>query len=407
MKNNQPSPAYATISGFCLFAISICLARFAYGPLVPSLIDMHWVTKAEAGYLGAFNGLGYIVGCVVALWLPRITGIRLLMRTSLLLAVIGLGMCFWNFGFIWLAVGRSLAGFAAAALMVHTTALVVRSVSAKAKSMCLGFAVSGGGIAIVVISLVLPFFIVKGPSGGWFVEAAITFFIAAVAWRFVSMAPHEREPSPDSIKPLTSRRRRLVLLITAAYTLMSVAVVPHTLFLADYMHRDLGLSVGDSSSLFSILGVGCAVGAIYVGPLTRLVNTRWGLSINYMMATAAIAMVLLFDSVIVVAGSAFLIGVSLFGVVALSSIRTLEIVGLSRHAHFWGGMALGFGAGMAGGSYAMSALLSRGFHYIDLFQIAQVTVICALVILLFARWRYRDLENFTGKDNDQATHLTV
>ena len=407
MKNNQPSPAYATISGFCLFAISICLARFAYGPLVPSLIDMHWVTKAEAGYLGAFNGLGYIVGCVVALWLPRITGIRLLMRTSLLLAVIGLGMCFWNFGFAWLAVGRSLAGFAAAALMVHTTALVVRSVSAKAKSMCLGFAVSGGGIAIVVISLVLPFFIVKGPSGGWFVEAAITFFIAAVAWRFVSMAPHEREPSPDSIKPLTPRRRRLVLLITAAYTLMSVAVVPHTLFLADYMHRDLGLSVGDSSSLFSILGVGCAVGAIYVGPLTRLVNTRWGLSINYMMATAAIAMVLLFDSVIVVAGSAFLIGVSLFGVVALSSIRTLEIVGLSRHAHFWGGMALGFGAGMAGGSYAMSALLSRGFHYIDLFQIAQVTVICALVILLFARWRYRDLENFTGEDNDQAIHLTV
>ena len=407
MKNNQPSPAYATISGFCLFAISICLARFAYGPLVPSLIDMHWVTKAEAGYLGAFNGLGYIVGCVVALWLPRITGIRLLMRTSLLLAVIGLGMCFWNFGFIWLAVGRSLAGFAAAALMVHTTALVVRSVSAKAKSMCLGFAVSGGGIAIVVISLVLPFFIVKGPSGGWFVEAAITFFIAAVAWRFVSMAPHEREPSPDSIKPLTPRRRRLVLLITAAYTLMSVAVVPHTLFLADYMHRDLGLSVGDSSSLFSILGVGCAVGAIYVGPLTRLVNTRWGLSINYMMATAAIAMVLLFDSVIVVAGSAFLIGVSLFGVVALSSIRTLEIVGLSRHAHFWGGMALGFGAGMAGGSYAMSALLSRGFHYIDLFQIAQVTVICAMVILLFARWRYRDLENLTEKQNDEAIHLTV
>jgi predicted MFS family arabinose efflux permease len=398
MKTALPGPVYATVSGFCLFAISICLARFAYGPLVPSLIDMHWVTKAEAGYLGAFNGLGYIVGCVAALWLPRVTGIRLLMRTSLLLAVIGLGMCFWNFGFAWLAAGRSLAGFAAASLMVHTTALVVRSVSAKAKSMCLGFAVSGGGIAIVIISLVLPFFIVKGPSGGWFVEAAITFLVAAVAWRFVSMAPHEREPSADSIQPLAPRRRRLVLLITAAYTLMSIAVVPHTLFLADYMHRDLGLSIRDSSSLFSILGAGCAVGAIYVGPLTRLVSTRWGLSINYMMATAAIAMV---------SSSAFLIGVSLFGVVALSSIRTLEIVGLSRHAHFWGGMALGFGAGMAAGSYAMSALLSRGFHYIDLFQIAQVTVICALIILLFARWRYQDLENLTEKDNTQANHLAV
>ena len=407
MKTTLPGPIYATIAGACLFAISICLARFAYGPLVPSLVDAHWVNRAEAGYLGAFNGFGYIVGCVVALWLPRITGVRLLMRTSLLLAVIGIGMCFWNFGFAWLAVGRLLAGFAAAALMVHTTALVVRCVSAKAKSMCLGFAVSGGGIAIVVISLVLPFFIAKGPSGGWLVEAAITFFLAAVVWRFISMAPHEREPRPDAIQRLPPRRRRLVLLITAAYTLMSVAVVPHTLFLADYMHRDLGLSIRDSSSLFSILGAGCAVGAIYVGPLTRLVSTRWGLSINYMMATAAIAMVLLFDSVIVVASSAFLIGVSLFGVVALSSIRTLEIVGLSRHAHFWGGMALGFGAGMAAGSYAMSALLSRGFHYIDLFQIAQVTVICALIILLFARWRYQDLENLTEKNNNDAVHRTL
>lgn len=395
MKTALPGPVYATVSGFCLFAISICLARFAYGPLVPSLIDMHWVTKAEAGYLGAFNGLGYIVGCVAALWLPRVTGIRLLMRTSLLLAVIGLGMCFWNFG------------FAAATLMVHTTALVVRSVSAKAKSMCLGFAVSGGGIAIVIISLVLPFFIVKGPSGGWFVEAAITFLVAAVAWRFVSMAPHEREPSPDSIQPLAPRRRRLVLLITVAYTLMSIAVIPHTLFMADYMDRDLGLSIGDSSSLFSILGAGCAVGAIYIGPLTRLFETRWSLVINYMMGAAAIAMVLLFDSVIIVASSSFLIGVSLFGVVALTSIRTLEIVGLPRHAHFWGFMALGFGAGMAAGSYAMSALLSQGFHYLDLFQIAEVAVICALITLLFTRWRYRDLENLTEKDRSQANHLTV
>ena len=395
MKTALPGPVYATVSGFCLFAISICLARFAYGPLVPSLIDMHWVTKAEAGYLGAFNGLGYIVGCVAALWLPRVTGIRLLMRTSLLLAVIGLGMCFWNFG------------FAAATLMVHTTALVVRSVSAKAKSMCLGFAVSGGGIAIVIISLVLPFFIVKGPSGGWFVEAAITFLVAAVAWRFVSMAPHEREPSPDSIQPLAPRRRRLVLLITVAYTLMSIAVIPHTLFMADYMDRDLGLSIGDSSSLFSILGAGCAVGAIYIGPLTRLFETRWSLVINYMMGAAAIAMVLLFDSVIIVASSSFLIGVSLFGVVALTSIRTLEIVGLPRHAHFWGFMALGFGAGMAAGSYAMSALLSQGFHYLDLFQIAEVAVICALITLLFTRWRYRDLESLTEKDRSQANHLTV
>jgi MFS family permease len=138
MKKTLPSPIYATIAGFCLFAISMCLARIAYGPLIPSMINTDWVTKAEAGYLGAFNGLGYIVGCLMALWLPQITGIRFLMRSSLILAVIGIGMCFWNLGFAWLSLGRFLSGSGAAIMVIHTTALIVRSFSEKAKEKLLG-----------------------------------------------------------------------------------------------------------------------------------------------------------------------------------------------------------------------------------------------------------------------------
>ena len=393
MKTKLPGPIYATVAGFCLFAVSICLARFAYGPLVPSLIDTHWVTKAEAGYLGAFNGLGFIIGCILALYLARITGIRLLMRSSLVLAVIGIGMCFWNFGFAWLAIGRFLAGAAAAALMIHTTALVVRSVGAKEKGKYLGFAFSGGGVAIIFISLALPFFIVDGPSGGWLLEASITLLVTLIAWPFISKAPHQHKPSSDSIQALGSRRGRLVLLTAIAYTLMSIGVVPHTLFLADYMHRDLGLSISNSSSLFALFGLGCAVGAIYIGMLSRLFGTRLSLCISYTMGMCAIAMVLLSDSVIIVSSSSFLIGLSLFGTITLSSIRTLEIVGLSRHPHFWGYMALGFGVGMAAGSYAMSALLSLGFNYIDLFKTAQVIVIIALGLIIFSWWRFRDLDD--------------
>ncbi|MDG2273069.1 MAG: YbfB/YjiJ family MFS transporter, partial [Halioglobus sp.] len=93
-----------------------------------------------------------------------------------------------------------------------------------------------------------------------------------------------------------------------AYTLMSIGVVPHTLFLADYMHRDLGVSIKDSSSLFGILGIGCAVGANYVGTLIRRLGARLSLSNNYTLGAAAIAIVLIFDSVIIVASSSFVIG---------------------------------------------------------------------------------------------------
>jgi predicted MFS family arabinose efflux permease len=394
MKKTLPSPIYATIAGFCLFAISMCLARVAYGPLIPSMINTEWVTKAEAGYLGAFNGLGYIVGCLMALWLPQITGIRLLMRSSLILAVIGIGMCFWNLGFAWLSLGRFLSGSGAAIMVIHTTALVVRSFNEKSKEQLLGFAISGGGIAIVIISMSLPYFVKNGPSDGWLLEAIITLFVALIAWPFISTVPHQRQPSKEAIQPLESRRGRLVLLTGISYLLMSISILPHTLFMTDYMHRDLGLSVGDSSSLFAVLGLGCAFGAIFVGMLTRLFGTRMSLFISYIIGVSAIAMVLIFDSIMIVAISSFLIGMSFFGAAALSSIRTLEIVGLSRHAHFWGFMALGWGLGIGGGSYAMSVLLSLGFNYIDLFKMAQIIIILSLILILFSWWRYNDVEDF-------------
>ena len=394
MKTKLSSPIYATVAGFCLFAISMCLARIAYGPLIPSMINTDWVSKAEAGYLGAFNGLGYIIGCLMALWLPQITGIRLLMRSSLILAVIGIGMCFWNLGFAWLSLGRFLSGSAAAIMVIHTTALIVRSFSEKSKEKLLGFAISGGGITIVIISLSLPYFVKNGPSDGWLLEAILTLFVALVAWPFISTAPNQRQPTKDAIKPLESRRGRLVLITGISYMLMSISILPHTLFMTDYIHRDLGLSVGDSSSLFAILGLGCAFGAIFVGMLTRLFGTRMSLFISYVLGLSAIAMVLIFDSVIIVASSSFLIGMSFFGAAALSSIRTLEIVGLSRHAHFWGFMALGWGLGIGGGSYAMSILLSLGFNYIDLFKTAQIIIIISLGLILFSWWRYSDVEDF-------------
>ena len=38
----------------------IGLVRYAYSPLIPSMLDHHWITAAEAGYIGTFNFIGNI-----------------------------------------------------------------------------------------------------------------------------------------------------------------------------------------------------------------------------------------------------------------------------------------------------------------------------------------------------------
>ena len=64
-------------------------APLAYTPLIPSLIDAKRVTKAGAGYVSGFNCLSYLLGCLAALFLPGRVGVRLLLRASLIVALVG------------------------------------------------------------------------------------------------------------------------------------------------------------------------------------------------------------------------------------------------------------------------------------------------------------------------------
>ena len=88
MEREIQPPAYATLAGFALIGSGLCLARYAYTPLIPALIDGGWVDKAGAGYLGGFNCLGYILGCVAALELPRRISIRWILRVLRILRIL-------------------------------------------------------------------------------------------------------------------------------------------------------------------------------------------------------------------------------------------------------------------------------------------------------------------------------
>ena len=61
----------ATLAAFCAVLVGLGLARFAYTPLIPALIDAQWFTPAQAAYLGAANLAGYLAGALAARPLAR------------------------------------------------------------------------------------------------------------------------------------------------------------------------------------------------------------------------------------------------------------------------------------------------------------------------------------------------
>ncbi|GAA3822415.1 YbfB/YjiJ family MFS transporter [Streptomyces chiangmaiensis] len=61
-----PAPWHAIAAGASASFVGSGLARFAYTPLLPELINAHWFSPSAVAYLGAANLAGCLVGALVA-----------------------------------------------------------------------------------------------------------------------------------------------------------------------------------------------------------------------------------------------------------------------------------------------------------------------------------------------------
>lgn len=82
----------ALITGIMATLAGIGIARFAYTPLLPAIIQEGWFTASQGAYLGAANLLGYFVGALCAHALSERFSPRLVIGASF--AAIASALCF-------------------------------------------------------------------------------------------------------------------------------------------------------------------------------------------------------------------------------------------------------------------------------------------------------------------------
>ena len=239
-------PALAGAAGSL---VSIGLARFAYTPLIPAVIAAGWFSPSQAAYLGAINLIGYLIGAIGARGVARRVPIRLALRVAILLATIAMLACAEPVSFLWFAVWRVIAGLAGGIIMVLAAPAVLALVPAGRRGLAGGVVFTGVGLGIALSGVLVPPLLRLGLPATWLGLGGLSAVLTAATWT-----------SWPSAAPAAARQRTrfggAVLAVIVEYGLNAFGVVPHMIFLVDFVARYLGRGMAAGAVCWIAFGAG-------------------------------------------------------------------------------------------------------------------------------------------------------
>ena len=371
----------ATLAALSANLVGIGLARFGYTPLIPALIAAGWFVPSAAVYLGAANLAGYLAGALGARAIATRTGAPALLRGSMLLTAASLFACALPFGFAWYFVWRFLSGGTGGVLMALAAPNVMSGIPAARRGLAGGAIFTGVGLGIAASGTLVPFLMQWGLVETWLGLGAAALVLTAIAWNGWPADSHMPEPQPASraTRPAAPALRALYL----EYALNAVGLVPHMVFLVDFIARDLGQGLHEAARYWVIFGVGALVGPLAGGHLGDRIGFRTALRLAFVAQALCVALPLITVASIGLAVSSFVVGAFVPGCVAITIGRTRELIPAdpARQAAAWGFCTTAFALGQAIAGYGFSFIFAHSENaYPTLFLLAAAALLLALAI---------------------------
>ena len=378
-------PAWRSIlSGFCASLIGIGLARFAYTPLLPALVDAGWFTASAAAYLSAANLAGYLAGALGGRPLARSTSSFFALRAMMVLATISFVACAFPFGFLWFFIWRFAAGIAGGALMVLAAPTILPHVSPSRRGLASGIIFMGVGAGVAASGTLVPLLLEQGVQNTWLGLAFLSLVLTMIGW---GGWPNDTIAEAPVHEPAAAPKSGQLRALYVEYALNAAGWVPHMIFLVDFVARGLGKGVEVGSYYWILFGIGATFGPLLAGYLADRVGFGRALRLAFLIVSLAVAIpaVGLGQNWLIV--SSVVVGAFVTGTVPLVLGRIHEL--LPRHPSqqkaAWSVATVFFALFQAVAAYGLSFVFSlSGGDYQLLFLIGTIAMVLALVIDLIA-----------------------
>ena len=371
-------PWRAVLAGLAATLVGIGLARFAYTPLLPALIEADWFSASDAAYLGAANLAGYLAGALLGRPLAARAPAPLLLRAMLLLATAAFFACAVPFSFAWFFVWRFASGLAGGALMVLAAPTVLPHVPAARQGLAGGLIFTGVGLGIAASGTLVPLLLRWGLAETWVCLGVLSLALTLLAW-----GGWPAVPAGARIVELRRPRPKGAALATlyVEYGLNAVGLVPHMVFLVDFVARGLGQRLDIGAAYWVVFGIGAIGGAVLAGALADRIGFKATLRLAFAVQALSVAVLAVTDGVVALVLSSLIIGAFVPGVVPLVLGRVRELVpDPSRQQVAWSFATAAFALGQAGAAYGFSFLFASGIGYGTLFALGAAALVLALAL---------------------------
>lgn len=352
------------------------LARFAYSPLLPVLIGQGWFSPGAAAYLGAANLLGYLVGALAARPVAQRVGMRAALRGGMLLAAMSLLACCVPMPFAWFFVWRLVSGVMGGVLMILGPSLALARVPLRWRGLASGLIFTGVGAGIAASGTLVPMLLEWGLTTAWLGLGLVSLLLTAVVWGAWPRVAPSRLPAGGAAGEGPSWA---FVGLCVSYGLCAVGLVPHMIFLVDYVARGQGRGLAAGSVAWVLFGLGALCGAVVVGRVMDWVGAAAAMRITIAVEFGCVV-VLAFVSDPMGAGvGAFVAGLCVSGLSTVMLGRVQEVAGsdLGRRQRRWTEATVAWAIGQAAAAYGMAWLYAETHGYAALLAAAAAALVAA------------------------------
>lgn len=210
-------------------AAAVGVGRFVFTPILPLMQAQAQVSPQLGAALATSNYVGYLLGAVATMLLPRLARTAFALRLSAIaVALLLAAMPLVTAPVAWIAL-RGVTGIASAIMFVAATGAALTAIPTASRQL-VGWAYGGVGAGIAASGTVV---LLLGPLGdwraAWWAAALLAGLLGALGWRLTEA---RAEPATAVPMPaLAHRPKRGFLLLVFAYFLEGVGYIVAGTFL--------------------------------------------------------------------------------------------------------------------------------------------------------------------------------